>query len=185
MAAQQPSQDTGKKESNLDAMDCNPGTSIDPIDKGKTISSTNHRYTLLDVRVDDVNVDPSIAGMMDYKKVLLVKLQVENISQNPEENLSVADVDLLNTPPIDERAKQPKGYLPDVMYSKSKYCVSLAGDIDKGLFPTGKKVVGYYVYGLPENRPYDQGLYFAARYMAPEDVNTGKLLKVAGSFKIK
>lgn len=188
--ASQPSQPiagntTGSGKS-LDASNCNPGTSIDPIDKGKSFSSTDMKYTLLDARVDDLNASPALAPYINYKKVLLVKLQVENISQNDKLNLSSAEVDLANAPPQDDRTKmQQSKYQIDLVYSRDKACVSLAEDVSVGTFPAGKKVVGYYIFALPDDKPYTNGLYFDGRYFSADDVGAGKSFKVAGSFKLK
>lgn len=169
----------------LDASDCNPGVSINPVDKGKTIQSTNFKYTLLDVRTDDLALDPALLSSMQYKKVLLVKLQVENISQKDDLNLSGAEVDLTRVKaPSDDRIGEDS-YVTDYMYPKSKVCVNLGADVAKGTFAKGSKVVGYYVYALPEDKPYTSGLYFGARYYAAEDVATGKSLKIAGTFKLQ
>lgn len=117
--------------------------------------------------------------------MLLVKLEVENISKNNDLNLSIAEVDLTrNSPPTDNRVKDEK-YTTDLLYGGLKGCTNLATDVDTGSFPAGKKVVGYYVYGLPADKSYDQGLYFGGRYFAAEDVATGKSLKVAGYFKLQ
>lgn len=144
------------------------------------------KYTLLDVRVDDLNASPALAPYINYKKVLLVKLQVENISKNDKLNLSGAEIDLATAPPQDDRAKmQSSRYQMDLVYSRSNACVSLAEDVSVGTFPAGKKVVGYYIFALPDDRPYTGGLYFDARYFSGDDVGTGKSFKVAGSFKLK
>lgn len=172
-------------KADLDATNCNPGESINPIDAGKTFSSTNFKYTLLDVRKDKLVVDPAIMSSMKYDEVLLVKLQVENISKNNDLNLSVAEVDLTrNAAPTDGRIKDDK-YMTDFMYPRKNMCVDLGGDVDTGTFPAGKKVVGYYVYGLPKDKSYEGGLYFGGRYYAAEDVEAGKSLKVAGTFKLQ
>lgn len=163
----------------LDATDCNPGTSLNPVDKGKTIQSDHFKYTLLDVRTD--TVDNAFAKV---KSVILVKLQIENITNKPQLNTSVADVDLTRDKPGADRVKEKNlHYQVDFFYSRTKMCVDLGADVKPGTLPPGGKAIGYYVYG--DSGAARQSLWFDARNVSPEAVSKGTLLKVVGSFRIQ
>jgi hypothetical protein len=163
----------------LDATACNPGTSLNPPDKGKSFQSDQFKYTLLDVRTDAVT-NPAAP----YKTVVLVKLQVENITSKPDLNLSVAEVDCSRDKAGPDRVKERELLLKnDLFYDRPKMCVDLGGAVTQGTFPAGAKVVGYYAYAAPD--PLPKSLYFDARNMAAEAVSRGNLLKVAGSFSLK
>lgn len=163
----------------LDATTCNPGTSLDPPDKGKTVTTDHFRYTLLDARTDTAK---TLSGT--DQKVVLVKLQVENVTQKPDLNLSIAEVDLTkNRAAVDDRSKNRDVVAKTTFfYPREKMCVNLGADVDKGKIPPGTKVIGYYAYELPE--PYTS-LWFAMRNISPEGVTRGNLLNVTGSFRLK
>lgn len=163
----------------LDATSCNPGTSLDPVDKGKSIESDHFRYTLLDVRSDSVAVPGGAT-----RKVFLVKLEVENITSKPDLNTSVSEVDLSRDKAGADRVKD-RGlvYKTEFFYPRAKMCVDLGSDVGKGKIPPGAKVVGYYAFDAGD-APYDS-LWFSARNVAPESVKTGGFLKVAGSLRVK
>lgn len=169
------------KGKSLDATDCNPGKSLDPLDKGKTIESDYFRYTLLDVREDDFDF------LGKPQKVLLVKLAVENIGDKQDANLSVAEVALSRNKATPDPVKEKDlVYKTDFYYPRPKMCVDLAGDVKPGKIPPGTKVVGYYAYDA-EGKPYES-LWFSARNISADSVNKkGKeaLFAVAGSFRIK
>lgn len=164
----------------LDATACNPGTSIDPMDKGKTIQSDHFKYTLLDVRID--TVDNAFAPA---KKVFLVKLQVENATSKSNLSLSVTDVDLTRDKPSADRIRDKDlHYKTDFFYPRPKMCVDLGADVKPGTIPPGTKVVGYYAFQAPDTPAY-KTLWFDARNVSPESVQKGTLLKVAGALRIK
>jgi hypothetical protein len=163
----------------LDATACNPGTSLNPPDKGKSFRSDQFKYTLLDARTDAVTNPAS-----PYKNVILVKLEVENIAPKADLNLSIAEVDLSRDKAGPDRVRErPLLIKSDLFYDRAKLCVDLGADVVTGSFPSGKKVVGYYAYAAPE--PAAKSLWFDARNMAAEAVTRGNLLTVAGSFRIQ
>jgi putative endonuclease len=171
---------TAHKAKGLDATDCNPGTSLEPIDRGKTIQSDHFKYTLLDVRTDAI--DNAFAPV---KKVILVKLQVENVTNDSQLNLSIADIDLTRDKAGADRVKEKDlHYKPDFFYSRPKMCIDLAADVKKGMFPAGAKAIGYYAFSAPDT-PAMQSLWFDARYLSPDSVKKGSFLKVAGTLRIK
>lgn len=175
----QPGHEREPKAGRLDATGCNPGTSLEPVDKGKTVQSDHFRYTLLDVRTDIV--DNAFAKV---KKVFLVKLQIENITQKPQLNTSMTDVDLTRDKAGADRVKEkPLHYKIDFFYPRPKMCVDLAGDVKPGMLPPGGKAIGYYAYG-DTGEPM-QSLWFSVRNVSPEAADRGNFLKVAGSLRIK
>lgn len=163
----------------LDATDCNPGTSLNPVDKGKTIQSDHFKYTLLDVRTDAVD-----NAFAKAKTAVLVKLQIENITNKPQLNTSVAEVDLARDKAGSDRIKDKNlHYQVDFFYPRPKMCVDLGADVKPGSLLPGAKVIGYYVFGDPGTPR--QSLWFDVRNVSPEAVTKGSLLKVAGSFRIQ
>jgi hypothetical protein len=167
----------GAQAKSLDATACNPGTSLDPPDKGKTIQSDHFKYTLLDARTDTANV------LGKETKVVLVKLQVENVTNKPDLNTSIAEVDVTRDKAGADRVKERDFMLrASMMYPRPKMCVDLGGDVGKGKIPPGTKVIGYYAYELPDTY---KSLWFSARNISPEAVGKGDLLKVVGSFRLK
>jgi hypothetical protein len=161
----------------LDATACNPGTSLEPPDKGRTITSDHFKYTLLDARTDTAN------ALGKEVKVLLVKLQVENVTQKPDLNLSIAEVDVTkNRAAVDRTKDRDVQVKTTFFYPREKMCVNLAADVDKGKIPPGAKVIGYYAYELPDAYT---SLWFSARNISPESVNRGNMLKVVGSLRLK
>lgn len=164
----------------LDATLCNPGTSLEPVDRGKTIQSDHFKYTLLDVRTDVV--DNAFAPV---KKVFLVKLQVENVTSKMNLAPSVADVDLTREKAGAERIRESNlHYKTDFFYPRSRMCVDLGADVKPGSLPPGTKAIGYYAYQAPEKRAFTS-LWFDARNVSSEAVHKGNLLRVAGTLRIK
>lgn len=161
----------------LDATDKNPGASLNPADKGRTVQSDLVRYTLLDVREDTVGQE------YGGGKVYLVKLMAENISAVEDLSLSVAEVDLVKDKPTADRVSEDNlHYTPDVFYPREKMGVDLASDVSTGKFTPGTKVVGYYSY--TNDKPLTS-LYFSVRNFDPDAVGEDTFLKVIGSFRIK
>lgn len=162
--------------------DLNPGTSINPIDQGKSISSDQFKYTLLDVRED--KVEPALGSYPIY----LVKLEVERIAPNDSKNpdsvtgLSVAEVDLSTKENYDRIKDKGQAFKTDVGYPRTKLGTSLGEDITS--LKMGEKVTGYYVFNAttPTN---PEKLYFDVRNYGVDAVNKGTSLKIAGVFKIK
>jgi hypothetical protein len=168
---------TNNASETLDATDFNPGTSLNPTDKGKTIQSDQIRYTLLDVRED------SYESQLGSGKVYLVKLEAENISTDEDLNMSVAEVDLVKDDPKADRVNQRDlHYSFDILYPREKMGVDLGGDISSGKFKPGKKVVGYYAY--TNDKPLTT-LFFSVRNYNPEAVSSPTFLQVVDSFRIK
>ena len=174
------SAETPPRGKTLDATECNPGTSLDPVDKGKSVTTDHFKYTLLDVRED--TVDPP-GGLLPPKKVFLVKLQVENVTQKADLNTSISEVGLSRDKADADRVKEKDlVYRTDFFYPRTKTCVDLGADVGKGKIPPGTKVVGYYVYDGAT--PY-KSLWFSMRNISPESVGKGRLLEIVGSFRIK
>lgn len=159
------------------AASLNPGTSLSPTDKGKTMSSDTFKYTLLDVRDDQSQV-----FMGTPLHVVLVKLEVENISV-VNKNLSIAEVRLKADDP---NAGLGKGdFTSEFLYSRTNVGIDLGADV--AVLKPGEKVVGYYIY---KYEPYTK-LYFNI-YSLGTDPVTGEagsvvanILKKAGTFTIK
>lgn len=174
------SADDGGKPKALDATACDPGKSLDPVDKGKTIETDHFRFTLLDVRAD--TIDNAFAPV---KQVYLVKLAVENLTNKPNLNLSITDVDLTRDKPGADRLKDKNlHYKIDFFYPRPKMCVDLAADVKPGMIPPGTRVVGYFAFQAPETPAY-KSLWFDARHVSTEAVHKGTLLKVAGVLRVR
>ncbi|MCC7522347.1 hypothetical protein IT407_00890 [Candidatus Uhrbacteria bacterium] len=124
-----------------DATDKNPGTSLNPIDKGREIRSDAFRYKLLDVRQDG--------------DIFLVKLEIENLTPLTLQT-SVAEAFLSER--NDNNANT--NFATDFLYPRSNIGVDLGGDISN--FEPGQKVVGYYVKKLKAGRSADT-MYFVIR----------------------
>jgi hypothetical protein len=160
----------------LDATSCNPGTSLDPPDKGKTVQNDQFKYTLLDARTDTT----TIAGK--EVKALLVKLEVENITTKPNINISYAEVDATKDRAAGDRLNDKGITLKATMlYPRTKTCVDLGGDVGPGKIPPGTKVIGYFIYEMPDAH---KGLWLSVRNLSPESVTRGTMLKVMGSFRL-
>jgi hypothetical protein len=162
----------------LDATGCDPGTSLEPSAKGKSVSTDELKFTLLDARVDTID-NPLEKG----KKVLLVKLEVENISQRDDVSLSMADVEVSRDKAAPARNESKLFLANDFFYTRSKICVDLSADVKKGTFPRGAKVIGYFVRTLGDE-PY-KSLWIGFKYLSPESATTGKAFTVAGTLQIK
>jgi hypothetical protein len=154
-----------------------PGTSIDPVDRGKTIRSDQFEYTLLDVRTD--KVDEVYGGYTVY----LVKLEVERIApaegEGPQPGTSIIEVDLATVASPDRTTDRASLFGMDVAYPRSNLGVSLAENVST--LEVGETVIGYYAFsGSTLTDPSE--IYFAVRNLS---VGGGALLRVANSFKIK
>lgn len=164
----------------LDARSCNPGVSLDPADKGKSIQSDTFRYTLLDLR-SDVGDATSVSG----KKVYLLKLQIENASSRPEVTPSITEVSLSRDKADPDRSKERDlFYRNDFLYPRTKICVDLASDVKPGMLTPGEKAIGYYVFQAPESPPA-KSLWFSVRNVGPDKAQDASFLKVAASFRLK
>ena len=141
---------------------------------------------LADAAASSEGETPAIADLFaKVKKVYLVKLQVENITQKPQLNTSITDIDFTRDKAGADRVKEKALlYKTDFFYPRPKICVDLGGDIKPGMIPPGAKVVGYYVYGDP-GTPEPQSLWVSARNVSPESGNKGSFLKVTGSLRVK
>ncbi len=166
---------TAKK---LDATGCDPGTSLEPIAKGKSVSTDEVKFTLLDARVDTID-NPLEKG----KKVLLVKLEVENVSQRDDLNLSMADIEVSRDKAAPAKNESKLFLENDFFYTRTKICVDLAADVKKGTFPRGAKVIGYFVRTLGDE-PY-KSLWIGFKNLSPASAATGKAFTVAGTLQIK
>ncbi len=157
------------------SVNLNPGTSLNPADKGKTLSSDTFKYTLLDAR------EVESTFMNEPIRVVLVKLEVENISV-VNRGLSIVEISLKADDP--ESPKGQGGFTPDFLYPRSNVGFDLAGDI--AVLKPHEKVIGYYLF---THKPYTK-LYFNI-YSLGTDPVTGEstvlanFLKKAGTFVIK
>lgn len=177
-----PGNSTVVAASPLDATDRNPGTSINPIDKGKSIETDQLRFTLLDVR-QDTNGDT-----YGNKKVYLVKLQVERFKNDSKKTadtqtgLSVADVELATKPDYNRLKDTGKGFDTEFFYDRAKLGITLSRDVKNLLL--GQKVVGYYTFD--GTTAADSGnMYFIVHYVSADSVTAGKMGGIAGTLKVK
>lgn len=162
----------------LDATRCNPGASLEPVDRGKVIVTDRFRLTLLDVRTD--GIDNAFAPV---KKVFLVKLLVENTTPKSLA-LASADVDLTRDEPAADRLrKRGLHYKPDLFYPRAKMCVDLATDVKPGLVPPGGSAVGYFAFQAPD-APAFESLWFDARSAPPRAPSRRRSSEVMGTLRV-
>lgn len=166
----------------LDATDKNPGISINPIDKGKSIETDEIKFTLLDVR-QDVN-----GQTYGNKKVYLVKMQVERFKndskRDPEHQtgVSVADIDLATITDYDRVRDTGKGFDVEFFYDRAKLGVTLSQDVRS--LKVGQKAVGYFTFDATSAT--DTGpMYVIIRYNSADSVRAGKMSAIAGTLQVR
>ena len=158
------------------------GTSISPVDKGKSVASDQFKYTLLDVFED--TVDQVYGGY----KVYLVKLDVERVAlgdkQKPDNptGLSSAEVDLATKINYERGVDTGAAFSGDIAYSRAKVGLALSEDVKS--LKMGGKVTGYYIFKAttPEN---PKEIYFLVRNIGADSVGKGMSMKIAGSLRVK
>lgn len=158
--------------------DKNPGESINPIDQGKVKASDSFSYKLLDVRKASTKV------LEKETQVLLVKLEVENISKWTR-NLSIAEVRLSKVEPS-STPDYTNNLNIDFFFPREQMGLDLAGDVSE--IKPGEKVVGYYSYTL-EDGNLPEKLYFHLINLgnpnAEDEVDLSKTFTTADAFVIR
>ncbi|MFO0674431.1 MAG: hypothetical protein U0235_33280 [Polyangiaceae bacterium] len=163
----------------LDASRCNPGTSLEPADRGKVIVTDRFRLTLLDVRTDVI--DNAFAPV---KKVFLVKALVESTTAKSLA-LGQDDVDLTrNEPGADRLRKRHLHYKRDLFYPRAKMCVDLAADVKPGLVPPGAGAIGYFAFQAPD-APAFESLWLDARSAPPRAPSRRRTSEVMGTLRVR
>ena len=113
-----------------------PGTSLNPIDKGKTVATDTFKYTLEDVRQDGNS--------------MLILLTAENITKKTQP-VSQTDIRLWKTatPTLQQY------YSSDFMYDRGKCGTELKDDL-----ASGKKLKGYSILNTKGENPKKLFLLF-------------------------